>query len=77
VAPLLFVPLFLTALTGIGYQISGSFGAADAVGDFMMYIHQGKFLGDRIGVFYVLLNGLAVITMLFSGIVMTGIFQRR
>ena len=75
-APIIFLPLFATALTGVSYRVARSwFGASDQVGEFLMYIHQGTFLGKELRVFYVLLNGLAVIAMLATGISMTGIFR--
>ncbi|MDJ0707341.1 MAG: peptidase [Leptolyngbyaceae cyanobacterium MO_188.B28] len=78
VAPIIFLPLFVTSLTGVGYRIARSwFGASDEVGEFLMYIHQGTFLGKDLRVFYVLLNGLGVIAMLMTGIFMTTLFRRK
>jgi hypothetical protein len=77
IAPIIFLPLFLTALTGISYRVANSwFRTPNEVGEFLMYIHQGSFLGKDLRVFYVLLNALGVIAMLFTGILMTGIFRR-
>jgi hypothetical protein len=77
IAPIIFLPLFITALTGVGYRVANSwFSAPDEVGEFLMYIHQGTFLGKDLRVFYVLLNALGVIAMLGTGILMTGLFRR-
>lgn len=78
IAPIIFLPLFLTAFTGISYRVARSwFGASDKIGDALMFIHQGTFLGKELRVFYVILNGLGLVAMLFSGIMMTGIFRSR
>ncbi|BAQ61514.1 hypothetical protein GM3708_1920 [Geminocystis sp. NIES-3708] len=53
------------------------FGASDEFGEMILFIHQGEFLGKDLRVFYVLLNGLGLIAMVISGIVMSGIFRRR
>ena len=76
IAPILFLPLFFTACTGVAYRVARSwFGVSSEVGEFLMYIHQGTFLGKELRVFYVLLNGLGVLAMLFTGIYMTNIFR--
>ncbi|MGB7443050.1 MAG: peptidase [Coleofasciculaceae cyanobacterium] len=76
-APILFIPFFLTATTGIIYRIGNSwFGMPAKYAKLMMYIHQGTFVGDQLKPIYVLLNGLGLIAMLVSGIVMSGIFSR-
>lgn len=76
-APIIFLPLFLTALTGVAYRVANSwFRAPEEVGEFLMYIHQGTFLGRDLRVFYVLLNALGVSAMLVTGIFMTGLFRR-
>ena len=78
IAPIIFIPLFATGFTGISYRVAKSwFGASDKLGYLLMYIHQGTFLGKELRVLYVLLNGLGLIAMLISGIVMTGIFRNK
>ncbi|WP_066345889.1 hypothetical protein [Geminocystis sp. NIES-3708] len=77
-APIVFLPIFLTAFTGVFYRVARSwFGASDEFGEMILFIHQGEFLGKDLRVFYVLLNGLGLIAMVISGIVMSGIFRRR
>lgn len=70
-APLIFIPLLLTALTGVAYRIGRSwFGLSDEFGEFMMVIHQGEFLGKPIVPIYVLLVGLGLLGMIISGVVL-------
>lgn len=75
-APIVFLPFFVTALTGVGYRIGKTWlGLSDNFGDWMMYIHQGTYLGSQLRPVYVLLNGLGLVGMAVSGLVMTGIFR--
>ena len=75
-APIVFLPLFVSAFTGVGYRIGKTwFGFSDNFGDVMMYIHQGTYLGSQLRPFYVLLNGLGLVAMVVSGVVMSGIFR--
>lgn len=78
IAPIIFLPLFLTALTGVSYRLATSWLGADG-GDlqFLLNIHQGQYLGEALSPFYVMLNALGVIAMLFTGISMTGIFRKK
>jgi len=77
-APIVFLPVFLTAFTGVFYRVARSwFGASEELGDFIMFIHQGEFLGKDLRVFYVLLNGLGLIAMVATGIILTGIFRSK
>ena len=41
-----------------------------------MAIHEAEYLGDEIKSFYVLLNGIGLIWMLVTGIVMSGLFRK-
>lgn len=78
IAPIVFLPLFVTAFTGVLYRVARSwFGVSDEIGEMIMFIHQGSYLGKDLRVFYVILNGLGLIAMVVSGIVMSGIFFRR
>lgn len=68
-APILFIPLLLTALTGVAYRIGRSwFGLSDEFGDFMMLLHEGRFLGEPIVPIYVLFVGLGLLGMTISGV---------
>lgn len=76
IAPILFLPLLLSAFSGMAYRIGRTwFGLSDEFGDFMMTIHQGGYLGKPLVPVYVLLVGLGLAAMLVSGITM--IKQRR
>jgi len=70
-APILFLPLFLTAITGVAYRVGRAwFGLPEAVAEFLMTLHEGRFLGQALVPFYVLLMGLGLLGMLITGIVM-------
>ncbi len=76
IAPIVFLPLFVSAVTGILYRVGKSWlGLGDSFGEMMMFIHQGSYLGKQLRVIYVILNGLGLIAMVVSGITMAGIFR--
>ena len=78
IAPILFLPLLLSALTGIVYRIGRSwFGFSDELGESIMTIHEGKFLGKPLVPFYVLLVGLGLLGIVITGLTMLGQRQRR
>ena len=78
VAPIVFLPFLLTAITGVIYRIGNTWlGMPKRYAEIMMSIHQGSFLGKKLMPFYVLLNGLGLIGMLVTGIVMSGVFRNR
>jgi PepSY-associated TM region len=67
-APIVFVPLLLTALTGIAYRLGRSwFKIPDEVAEFFMTLHEGRFLGRPLVPVYVLLMGLGLIGMIVTG----------
>lgn len=71
VAPIIFIPLLLSAITGIIYRIGKSwFGMSGETADIFMVIHQGEYLGDQLKPIYVLLLGLGLIGMIVSGFTM-------
>lgn len=71
VAPIIFIPLLLSAITGIIYRIGKSwFGMSSETADIFMAIHQGEYLGDQLKPIYVLLVGLGLIGMIVSGFTM-------
>lgn len=77
-APIIFLPFFITAITGIIYRIGKSwFGMSGDAAQILMVIHQGEYLGDQLKPIYVLLNGLGLIAMLVTGIIMSGLFRKR
>ncbi|MGF1489623.1 MAG: hypothetical protein ACFBSE_21250 [Prochloraceae cyanobacterium] len=44
---------------------------------FLMDLHTGAFLGENLQIFYVILNSLGVIVMLFTGIYLTSLFRSK
>ncbi|WP_448571811.1 PepSY domain-containing protein [Trichothermofontia sp.] len=71
IAPVIFLPLCLTALTGIVYRLGSSwFGVPAGLANQFMAIHQGKFLGQPLAPFYVLLSGMGLLVMIGTGITM-------
>ena len=68
-APIIVLPLLITAMTGITYRLGKSwFDLSRDQVHFLMVIHEGEYLGKQLEPIYVLLNGLGVIFMLFTGI---------
>jgi uncharacterized iron-regulated membrane protein len=77
-APIIFLPLAVSTVTGLIFRIGRAwFHMSDEVGDVLLNIHQGEYLGDFLMPIYVLLVGLGAILMLVSGINMTGIFRKK
>lgn len=75
-APILFLPLLLSALTGVAYRVGRTWlGLPRRFGDIMMAIHEGRFLGRPLVPVYVLLMGLGLVALVVTGI--TLIKQRR
>lgn len=71
VAPIVFLPLLLSALTGIGYRIGRNwFNISDGVAEFFLTIHEGRYLGQPLVPVYVLLVGLGLVGMIVTGLVM-------
>jgi uncharacterized iron-regulated membrane protein len=70
-APIVFIPLFLTALTGVAYRLGRNwFNIPGNVADFFMTIHEGRFLGEPLVPVYVLLMGVGLLGMIVTGVVM-------
>ena len=72
IAPIVFLPLFITVSTGVIYRLSKSwFGLSRDQVHFLMVIHEGEFLGQFLEPIYVLLNGIGLMWMLITGATMT------
>lgn len=69
-APILFLPLLASALTGVAYRLGNSFGIPNLVGDVLMSIHQGEYLGKKLVPVYVLLIALGIVGMGVTGLSM-------
>ncbi|PSB47892.1 hypothetical protein C7B80_08105 [Cyanosarcina cf. burmensis CCALA 770] len=74
-APILFLPLLASALTGVAYRLGKSwFGVSTSVGDVLMTIHQGEYLGKRLVPIYIILISLGILGMSVTG---THLLDRR
>ena len=63
------LPLLISAVTGIAYQMGGKwFGADKEVLKFLLSIHQGSWLGNTWRPFYILFLGLGLIGLCLTGI---------
>jgi hypothetical protein len=68
VAPIVILPLVVTAFTGVAYRLGRSWlGFSREQAHFLMVLHEGEYLGDTLKPFYVLLNGLGLLWMLITG----------
>ncbi len=71
IAPILFLPLCLSALTGIAYRLGRNwFEIPNELANTLITIHQGAFLGQPLVPFYVLLVGAGLLGLLITGITM-------
>ena len=67
-APWVFLPLFISALTGLFYRVSKDLlGYSREEVHWLMSIHEGEWLGDNGELIYVILNSLGLIWMLITG----------
>jgi uncharacterized iron-regulated membrane protein len=70
-APIILIPFLITAISGVCYRLGKSwFGLSRDQVHFLMVIHEGEYLGDVLEPIYVLLNGLGLLFMIGTGIVM-------
>ena len=67
-APWVFLPLFISALTGLFYRVSKDLlGYSKEDVHWLMSLHEGEWLGDNGELIYVILNSLGLIWMLITG----------
>ena len=67
-APWVFLPLFISALTGTFYRICKDLlGYSRDEVHWLMSLHEGEWLGDNGELIYVILNSLGLIWMLITG----------
>ena len=75
IAPIIFIPLLLTAITGVAYRLAENWlGMEGEASEIFMVIHQGGYLGKALRPFYVLLLALGTIGIIVSGLTMTKLF---
>ena len=67
-APWVFLPLFISALTGVFYRISKDLlGYSRDDVHWLMSLHEGEWLGVNGELIYVILNSLGLLWMLITG----------
>ena len=67
-APWVFLPLFISALTGLLYRVSKDLlGYSRDQVHWLMSLHEGEWLGENGELIYVILNSLGIIWMLITG----------
>ena len=67
-APWVFIPLFISALTGLLYRVlKDLLGYSRDEVHWLMSLHEGEWLGDNGELIYVILNSLGLIWMLITG----------
>jgi len=69
VAIAFFLPLLLSAITGIAYHVgSHGFQIDETTQKLLMSLHQGTWLGPKLRPFYILLLGTGLITLCLTGL---------
>jgi hypothetical protein len=77
-APLLFAPLMVSAITGISFRLGKAwFDLPAPATRWLLKLHQGSYLGKDLRVVYVLLLGLGALALLGTGLGMTSLWRRR
>ena len=67
-APWVFLPLLISALTGVSYRISKDLlGYSREEVHWLMSLHEGEWLGSNGELIYVILNSLGLVWMLITG----------
>ena len=67
-APWVFLPLFLSSITGLFYRVSKDLlGYSRDQVHWLMSLHEGEWLGDYGELIYVLFYSLGVLWMLITG----------
>ncbi|XFA72052.1 PepSY domain-containing protein [Thermosynechococcaceae cyanobacterium Okahandja] len=77
IAPFAALPFFITSFTGIFYRLGKDWlGLSNEQASFLLKIHQGSYLGSTLRPIYVLFLGVTLITMLLTGIKISGVSRR-
>ena len=67
-APWVFLPLFVSSITGLIYRVSKDIlGFSREQVHWLMSLHEGEWLGNNGELIYVILNSLGVLWMLITG----------
>ena len=75
IAIALFIPLFLTVLTGMCFTIVHEWFHQNDLGELLLKIHTLEII--HLEKIYPLLNGLGLVGLLITGVSMTGLFRQR
>jgi hypothetical protein len=75
IAIALCLPLFLSAITGIGYTIANEWLKQADLAGLLLSIHTLEIF--HLEAIYPLFNGLGLLGLLITGITMTGLFRQR
>jgi hypothetical protein len=76
IAPILFLPLTLTVVTGMAATMVGEWSLNFGVSrQLLLGLHSGEIF--HLEAIYPMLNGLGLIGLLVTGISMTGLFSRK
>jgi hypothetical protein len=68
-APIITLPLLLTIFTGIGFQMAIASGKGSEF-IWLLDLHRGKFGSVNLEMVYPILNGLSLLTMVITGLLM-------
>ncbi len=72
------IPFFVTVVTGVAYRLTQAwFGWTPDEAKWLMNLHQGTWLGQDARAYYVLCLGLAMLSLLATGLSLSGLFSRR
>ena len=78
VGAIFLLPLAATAITGVAFKVGEEWlHLSDDVLDIFMSIHQGSWLGKTVRPFYVLALGIGLLSLILTGIQMTGLFRKK
>ena len=69
IAPLAVTPLLLTAVTGMAFQAASNRGEASTY-LWLLDLHRGKFGAIDLGAIYPFINGIGLLVLLVTGIVL-------
>lgn len=78
VAVVAFIPLTMSALTGIGYRVGRAwFNLPGDTAGLLLRLHQGAYWGEIGRSLYVLIVGVSLLGLLITGLAMSGFWRRR
>lgn len=76
-APIALLPLLVSLSTGVGYRVGRNwFNLPKTQIGILLQIHQGEYFGTIGQSIYIVLLGVSLITLIITGMQMTGIFRK-